>query len=81
MANLLSKNKGFGYFRCEFCNKKVKFTLNNALFAVCHCDNHYCPKHRFPENHKCTYDYKSEGIEELKKKLPLIVADKAPNRI
>ena len=45
------------------------------------CEKLHCLKHRFPEDHKCTYDYKSEEIEKLKKNLPLIVADKVPNRI
>ena len=61
--------------------KKVKFTLNTALLSVCYCDNYYCHKHRFPEYHNCTFDYKSKQRDELKKKMPVIVADKVPNRI
>ena len=83
MANILSKKKNTGYcfFSCEFCNKKVQFTPTYNLLAICHCDNLYCRKHRFPEKHNCTYDYKSEEIEKLKKNLPSIVAHKVPNRI
>ena len=81
MAKLFSKKKDPLYIaRCVVCNKKI-FTPAAALRAYCKCEKFYCYKHQFPEDHNCTFDYKSEGIEELKKKLPLIVADKVPNRI
>ena len=66
-----------GYYRCDVCNKKVLTVMIPNL----KCEKLHCLKHRFPEDHKCTYDYKSEEIEKLKKNLPLIVADKVPNRI
>ena len=69
-----------GYYRCNFCNKKVP-TIIIAFIGICKCENLYCAKHIFPEKHNCTFDYKSEQIEKLKKNLPLIVADKVPNRI
>ena len=84
MLNFLSKKKNnhtpLGYFRCYLCNKKV-LTVAFAIIGVCRCENLYCSKHRFPGDHKCTYDYKSEQIKKLKKILPVIVADKVPNRI
>ena len=69
-----------GYYRCDVCNKKV-LTVSIAFLGSCKCEKLHCLKHKFPEAHKCTYDYKSEEIEKLKINLPLIVADKVPNRI
>ena len=69
-----------GYYRCDVCNKKV-LTAIIAFIGTCKCEKLYCLKHIFPEKHNCTFDYKSEQIEKLKKILPVIVADKVPNRI
>ena len=65
---------------CIICNKKVK-TLSVAIAGICKCENFFCYKHRFPEYHNCTFDYQSKQREELKKNMPVIVADKVPNRI
>ena len=84
MVNFFSKRNNKptspGIYRCNVCNKKV-LTVIIAFIGVCKCEKLYCPKHIFPEKHNCTFDYKSEQIEKLKKILPVIVADKVPNRI
>ena len=84
MVNFFSnKNKkptSIAFFRCNVCNKKVH-TAFVAIMGVCKCEKLYCSKHIFPEKHNCTFDYKCEQIEKLKKILPVIVADKVPNRI
>ena len=84
MVNFFSKRNNKptspGIYRCNVCNKKVK-TLSVAISGICKCENFFCYKHRFPENHNCTFDYKSKQREELKKTMPVIVADKVPNRI
>ena len=67
-------------YRCNICNKKVK-TLSVAVAGICKCKKFFCYKHRFPEYHNCTFDYQSKPREELKKNMPVIVADKVPNRI
>lgn len=63
--------------RCymEGCHKKV------ILFGFnCKCtgDPNYkfCMKHRMPEEHDCTVDYKEEGRKQLEKALPKVTADK-----
>ena len=84
MVNFFSKRNNKptspGIYRCNVCNKKV-LTAIIAFIGTCKCEKLYCLKHIFPEKHNCTFDYKSEQIEKLKKNLPLIVADKVPNRI
>ena len=80
MVNFFSKKNKKPYNRCDVCNKKVPISYL-AFIRSCKCDKHLCSKHKFPEDHKCTYDYKSEQKEKLEKDLPLVVADKVPNRI
>jgi AN1-type zinc finger and ubiquitin domain-containing protein 1 len=52
--------------RCECvgCNKKL--ILSDRM---CKCKKYFCMSHCFSDNHKCEYDYKSEGINNLKKQL------------
>ena len=38
--------------KCDFCCKKV-----GLLGFVCKCQNTYCPLHRLPESHKCTFNH------------------------
>ena len=86
MVNFFSKKNNKpkptspGYYRCYVCNKKVSVIIL-PFTVLCKCEKLFCHKHRFPKDHECTYDYKSEEIEKLKKNLPSIVAHKVPNRI
>ena len=43
--------------RCasENCNKKLKLTD-----MACVCENTFCSKHRLPECHNCTHDFKEK---------------------
>ena len=52
--------------RCSFpnCNKKIKLTDTQ-----CKCGNKYCLKHRIPEDHNCTFDYKNNDRLILENKL------------
>lgn len=57
---------------CAICNKKLKL-INNFK---CKCGFHFCKLHKFPEEHKCTFNYKLEGKTLLEKSNPLIKCDK-----
>lgn len=53
---------------CQFegCEKRVKITD-----LSCRCEKTFCKIHKFPENHKCEYDYREPAkrqkrIDELK---------------
>mmetsp|Transcript_5158 Transcript_5158/g.12511 ORF Transcript_5158/g.12511 Transcript_5158/m.12511 type:complete len:443 (-) Transcript_5158:258-1586(-) len=48
--------------RCFFCNKKVGY-----LGFECRCMFTFCEKHRFPDAHKCKFDYKRQHQNKLKK--------------
>ena len=57
--------------RCMECDKKLSLTA-----IMCKCNNYYCNKHRYSEQHNCKYDYKNSGREFLKKYNPLIEPSK-----
>ena len=41
--------------KCTICKKKLKLTD-----MKCRCGKKFCPKHRLPEQHKCSYNFKAE---------------------
>ena len=46
--------------RCANCNKKT-----GIVPFECKCGNLYCAKHRYAEEHSCTYDYKTNERAKL----------------
>ncbi|KAI5733715.1 hypothetical protein M8J76_015049 [Diaphorina citri] len=58
--------------RCAQCN--VKLTVCSSF--TCRCRKLFCPRHRHPEEHACTFDYKAYGRHLLAATNPLVVADK-----
>ena len=62
--------------RCagQGCKKKINITNGFS----CRCTRIFCAKHRHPESHECTYDYKAEGRKLLEKENPLITLPKLP---
>ncbi|XP_054799434.1 zinc finger A20 and AN1 domain-containing stress-associated protein 6-like [Prosopis cineraria] len=57
--------------RCKSCNKKVGVTG-----FTCRCGDLFCGKHRYPEEHSCTVDYKQIGRELIEKQNPICRAHK-----
>uniref|UniRef100_A0A3Q7EZ03 AN1-type domain-containing protein n=1 Tax=Solanum lycopersicum TaxID=4081 RepID=A0A3Q7EZ03_SOLLC len=62
--------------RCMICRKKVGLIGFN-----CKCDEVFCEIHRYPEEHACTYNFKSKGRAILAKENPPCKTDKLKNRI
>ncbi|MCD7455576.1 hypothetical protein HAX54_028697 [Datura stramonium] len=62
--------------RCMVCKKKV-----GLLGFSCRCEGMFCRVHRYPEEHACTFDFKSAGRVTLAKENPLCKADKLETRI
>ncbi|XP_038724291.1 zinc finger A20 and AN1 domain-containing stress-associated protein 1-like [Tripterygium wilfordii] len=60
-----------GPTRCVSCNKKVGLTG-----FKCKCGSTYCGMHRYPEQHECTFDFKTSGRDAIAKANPLVKADK-----
>ena len=61
--------------RCnlEGCTKKLTLMDQNIM---CRCDYLFCPSHRLPESHKCTYDYVANEKKQLEKRNQKCVGDK-----
>jgi hypothetical protein len=50
--------------RCEKCRKKL-----GILEYKCKCGRIFCITHLHYEEHNCTYNYKEEAINNLKKQM------------
>ena len=57
--------------RCGSCRKKLSLTD-----FECRCKARFCALHRAPEEHACTFDFKSHGLACLEKQLVKAVAEK-----
>jgi predicted nucleic acid binding AN1-type Zn finger protein len=62
--------------RCQHpeCKKKISLVMLEA--NKCQCGSVYCGKHRLPEMHACTFDFKVKAKEILKKHLVKVKAEK-----
>jgi len=56
--------------KCVTCNKKLMIPFK------CRCEKQYCIKHRMPESHSCSFNYKESFLKELTDKNPKIEAPK-----
>jgi len=61
--------------RCTKCG--IQLRLTNTF--KCKCSAVFCPKHRYPDEHGCTYDYKLENRIRLEKENPKIISPEAWN--
>jgi len=57
--------------RCDVCSKKLGLTGFD-----CRCGGHYCPLHRYANEHECKFDYKEHGQKEIRKNMPVVQGDK-----
>ncbi|XP_043696906.1 zinc finger A20 and AN1 domain-containing stress-associated protein 7-like [Telopea speciosissima] len=57
--------------KCMSCSKKV-----GLLGFNCRCGSSFCSKHRYPEMHDCTFNYKVVGQEAIAKANPLVKSEK-----
>ena len=57
---------------CFACQKKLKFLSG----FKCRCEHYFCIKHRFFDQHDCSFDYKAQERAKLRERNPQIVAKK-----
>ncbi|KAM7086892.1 AN1-type zinc finger protein 6-like [Molossus nigricans] len=57
--------------RCFMCRKKVGLTG-----FECRCENVYCGVHRYSDVHNCSYNYKADAAEKIRKENPVVVGEK-----
>ncbi|XP_044504862.1 zinc finger A20 and AN1 domain-containing stress-associated protein 3-like [Mangifera indica] len=60
-----------GVNRCLKCPRRVGLTGFR-----CRCGSLFCWRHRYPEQHECTFDFKEMGKEQISKDNPVIKAEK-----
>jgi len=56
--------------KCFLCKRKT------YLLVKCRCEGTFCVSHRDPEDHKCGFDFKKYGKDEVEKKNPKIKSQK-----
>lgn len=57
---------------CAFCSKKLKFIST----FTCRCQKSFCARHRFFDQHGCTFDYKNEAKNKLLESNPKVAPKK-----
>ncbi|XP_075063604.1 AN1-type zinc finger protein 6 isoform X1 [Mixophyes fleayi] len=57
--------------RCNMCRKKVGLTG-----FECRCGNVFCGTHRYSDVHSCSYDYKADAAEKIRKENPVVIGEK-----
>ncbi|PKA65749.1 Zinc finger A20 and AN1 domain-containing stress-associated protein 4 [Apostasia shenzhenica] len=57
--------------RCSQCRKKVGLTGFR-----CRCELTFCGKHRYPEQHGCSFNFKAAGREAIARANPIVKAAK-----
>ncbi|KAJ8393071.1 hypothetical protein AAFF_G00067540 [Aldrovandia affinis] len=57
--------------RCFTCHKKVGLTGFG-----CRCGNVFCGPHRYSDVHSCSFDYKTQGAEQIRKENPRVIGKK-----
>eukprot|EP00117_Sycon_ciliatum_P010637 scpid106620/ scgid12462/ Zinc finger A20 and AN1 domain-containing stress-associated protein 6 len=62
--------------RFESCRKKLRLAD-----PACRCGMRFCMAHRLPEQHHCTFDYKTHGREGMKKDSVKCDSDRGLRRI
>ena len=55
---------------CSKCNKSTIIVFD------CRCGKNFCSRCKFPEDHKCTFDYKAAAKERLKINNPKVINNK-----
>lgn len=57
--------------KCLTCKKKVGLTG-----FTCRCGGLYCSVHRYSNEHRCTFDYRELGAEEIRRNNPVVKGEK-----
>ncbi|XP_054789966.1 zinc finger A20 and AN1 domain-containing stress-associated protein 3-like isoform X1 [Prosopis cineraria] len=57
--------------RCVTCRRRVGLTG-----FKCKCGSTFCGSHRYPEQHRCEFDFKGMGREQIAKANPVVKSEK-----
>uniref|UniRef100_A0A915A213 AN1-type domain-containing protein n=1 Tax=Parascaris univalens TaxID=6257 RepID=A0A915A213_PARUN len=61
--------RDIGTLRCKVCRKRLRLAQRTIR---CACDGVFCDRHRSPEAHQCSVDYKQQGRMKLLKENPKV---------
>lgn len=53
-----------------------QLTTSSLAAFPCRCGGIFCGTHRYASEHKCTFDYKEHGAEEIRKNNPQVIGEK-----
>lgn len=70
LTEIINKEKII--MKCAECNKKINITNS----VECKCNKLLCYKHRYQNEHKCNYDFKTKERDILSKTLIKIENEK-----
>lgn len=59
---------------CAICGQRLN--LLESTINKCVCAHFFCNRHRFPEDHQCTFDHKAEQKRQLTRENPTIATPK-----
>ncbi|XP_076032682.1 uncharacterized protein LOC143020303 isoform X1 [Oratosquilla oratoria] len=62
--------------KCHMCKKKVGLTGPSLAGFACRCGGLFCSVHRYSNEHRCTFDYREHGAEEIRRNNPVIKGEK-----
>ena len=71
IVEVLARQEVTSSSRCGCCNKKVR-----TMQFKCKCGVIFCERHRYGQEHDCTFDYKSAGRKAIARNNLLIMKDK-----
>lgn len=70
------KRKKTPKLRCNHSECRKRLNITNGF--PCRCQKVFCAKHRLPESHHCTVNYKEEGRKLLEEANPIVTCPKLP---
>ncbi|XP_011793777.1 AN1-type zinc finger protein 6 isoform X4 [Macaca mulatta] len=73
--SLLSESVASSQLDSTSVDKAVPETEDLQGFE-CRCGNVYCGVHRYSDVHNCSYNYKADAAEKIRKENPVVVGEK-----
>ncbi|NP_001229847.1 AN1-type zinc finger protein 6 isoform c [Homo sapiens] len=73
--SLLSESVASSQLDSTSVDKAVPETEDVQGFE-CRCGNVYCGVHRYSDVHNCSYNYKADAAEKIRKENPVVVGEK-----
>ena len=71
LSAICDKKSHIGRCNIDGCTKKL-----GIMPFICRCEKEYCARHRMPEHHKCTFDYKTTALQKANQKIDFVKVEK-----